>query len=311
MKRFCLLAIFTFFLNIGFCQNVSIISSGEPEINTYATTDDFSNTFEINFAPLMQIKPGTKISFTATKCQAVRLSKSWFITAAHCIEEVCQKGCNFQTRLVVGKNYEMDIISQSYPKAPQVFIHPLRDINKNMSTYDIALIHFKPTTSKFVYKDPSTSRGITQQEFMKRLKSYKSYKRALSSYNTPTLLIMGAYRKQGPVYARKFSVLSSFKDERKVLRSNNKAIYYPQTKTFVLENFGIRQGISGSGLMTSKGELAGITSTISDNSLKSISKDGRVKEVAKTQLAQFAALDKSTLEFIQSKVGDIKYNILK
>lgn len=310
MKRFCLLGIFVLFFGTGFCQNVGFVSSGEPEINTYATTDDFSNTFEINFAPKTKIMPGQR-TFQATKCQAVRLSKSWFITAAHCVEEVCKNGCDFQTRLVVGKNYEMDIIGQSTPKAPQVFIHPLRDVNKNMSTYDIALIYFKPTTSKFVYKDPSTSRGITQQEFMNRLKNYRTYKRALSSYNTPTLLIMGAYRKQGPVYARKFSVLSSFKDERKVLRSNNKAIYYPQTKTFVLENFGIRQGISGSGLMTSKGELAGITSTISESSLKAVSKDGKIKQLATANLAQFAALDKSTLEFIQSKVGDIKYNILK
>ena len=111
---------------------------------------------------------------------------------------------------------------------------------------------------------------------------------------------MGAYRKPGPVLARKFSVLSSFQEERKVLRSNNKAFYYPQTKTFILQNFGIRQGISGSGLMTSKGELAGITSAITINTANT-----------NDQLAKFAAFDKKTLEFIQEHVGDIKYNILK
>lgn len=298
MKRIFLFLIFTFFISPSFCQNVGYIYT-EKEINTYATTDDFSNTFEINLAPSRNNVSTRKVK--TNKCQAVRLSKSWFITAAHCVENICENGCDFQTRLVVGNNYEMDIISQSTPKSPQIFIHPYREENRqSLATYDIALIYFKPSASKFVYKDPRTSRAISQQEFMNRLKSYKTYKRALSSYNTPTLLIMGAYRKQGPVLARKFSVLSSFKEERKVLRSNNKAIYYPETKTFVLQNFGIKHGISGSGLMTSKGELAGITSAISANTSNN-----------ETQLAKFSAFDKKTLEFIQSKVGDIQYYILK
>ncbi len=312
MKKLFFILIFYTFICPAFCQSVGYITSGE-EINTYATTDDFSNTFEINFVSEESKKQDkNKNYFHSIKCQAVRLSKSWFITAAHCIENVCDNGCDFQTRLVVGKNYEMDIISHSSPQKPQVFIHPNYNNQKNMSTYDIALIQFKPSNSKYVYKDPQKSRGITQNEFLNRLKSYRTYKRALSSYNTPTLLIMGKYRKQGPVFARKFSVLSSFQDERKVLKSNNKAIYYPQSKTFVLENFGIRQGISGSGLMTSKGELAGITSTISDQTINLVSKNGKViKQISSTDLAQFAAFDKQTLNFIQEHVGDIKYTILK
>lgn len=298
MKKLFLILTFTLFTYPAFCQNVGFISS-EEEDNTYTTTDDFSNTFEINFAPLVQLNKNQKsISLNATKCQAVRLSKNWFITAAHCVDSICENGCSFQTRLLVGRNYEMDIISQSTKSSPQIFIHPDRNPNNNLSTYDIALIYFKPATSKYVYKDPQRATAINYKTFMGRLKNYQKYKRALSSYNTPTLLIMGAYRKQGPVLARKFSVLSSFEDRRKVLESPGKAIYYPKVKTFILENFGIRQGISGSGLMTSKGEFAGITSTISDPS-------------AKNQLAQFAAFDKNTLDFIQDKVGNIEYTILK
>ena len=298
MKKIFLLFTFTVFSCLVFGQSVGFISS-EEEVNTYTDTADFSNTFEINIAPLVQIKPGQKsISFTATKCQAVRLSKSWFITAAHCVDPICEEGCNLQARLIVGKNYEMDIISQSTKSSPQIFVHPQRDIKKNISTYDIALIYFKPLTSKYDYKDPRNSQGISEKEFLNRLKNYKTYKKVLNSYNTPNLLIMGAYRAKGPVLARKFSVLSTFKDQKKVLKSNKKAIYHPDTKTFILENFGIRQGISGSGLMTSKGELAGITSTISEPD-------------AENQLAQFAAFDKATLTFIQNKVGNIGYDILK
>ena len=299
MKKVFLSFIFLTLVCAAFCQSVGFISSAGEEINSYATTDDFSNTFEINFAPLVQIKPDTKqITFKNSKCQAVRLSKSWFITAAHCVEDVCQNGCNMQTRLIVGRNYEMDIISQSTKTSPQVFIHPNRNAKQNISTYDIALIYFKPLTSKIVYKDTKTQSAITNREFLNRLKNYKSYKRALSSYNTPTLLLIGKYRKQGPILAREFSVLSSFEDKRKVLRSKNKAIYYPQSKTIILENFGIKQGISGSGLMTSKGELAGITSTISDPN-------------DKNQLAQFSALDMTTLDFIEDKIGSIEYTVLK
>ena len=298
MKIFPLFFIFAFFYNSALCQNVGFIS-GQEEVNSYTKTDDFSNTFEINIAPLLNFKPGQKtITFVSEKCQAVRLNKNWFITAAHCVDPICKKGCSLQTRLVVGPSYEMDIISQSTSTSPQIFIHPGRDIKKNISTYDIALIYFKPLTSKYVYKNPRNLKAITRQEFMHRLKSYSNYKKALSSHNTPTLLIMDSSRKAGPVLTRKFTVLSAFTDRKKVLRSNNKAIYSPKTKTFILENFGIKQGISGSGLMTSKGEIAGITSTISDP-----------KNV--DQLAQFAAFDKTTLDFIQDKIGSIDYTILK
>ncbi len=299
MRKTLLFLVCTLFISPSFCQNVGFIST-EKEVNTYTTTDDFSNTFEINFVSAETKKNKTKNQkyLDTVKCQAVRLSKSWFITAAHCVETVCKNGCDYQTRLIVGRTYEMDIISQSDPKNPQVFIHPQRGQAERVSTYDIALVQFKPSNSKYVYKDPQNLRGITQNEFINRVKNYKTYKRALSSYNTPTLLIMGKYRQQGPVLARKFSVLSSFNEERKVLKSNNKAIYFPNRKVFILENFGIKQGISGSGLMTSKGELAGITSAISDNSRKN-------------QLAQFSAFDKTTLNFIQEHIGEIEYTILK
>lgn len=299
MRKVFLFFVFLLFTYSAFCQSVGYITH-EKEINTYATTDDFSNTFEINFVSEETKKNKTKNQkyLDTVKCQAVRLSKSWFITAAHCVETVCKNGCDYQTRLIVGRNYEMDIISQSTPKNPQVFLHPQRGHAERISTYDIALVQFKSSNSKYVYKDPQTFRGITQNEFLNRLKNYKTYKRALSSYNTPTLLIMGKYREQGPVLARQFSVLSSFNEERKVLKSNNKAIYFPNRKVFILENFGIRQGISGSGLMTSKGELAGITSAISASSKRN-------------SLAQFSAFDKTVLKFIQEHIGEIEYTILK
>ena len=298
MKKLFIFCFLSLFFGTAFCQNVGLISSAE-EINSYATTDDFSNTFEINIAPITQVHQNKQyFSVQVGKCQAVRLSKSWFITAAHCVEEPCKQGCDMQARLIVGRNYEMDLISQSTKTSKQVFVHPDRNKDKHLSSYDIALIYFSPANSKFVYKDTQTQKGLTKQEFLNRLRNYKLYKRALSSYNTPTLLIMGKYRKYGPILARKFSVLSSFEDKRKVLRSNGKAIYYPNSKTFILENFGIKQGISGSGLMTSKGELAGITSTISDKK-------------SPTSLAQFAALDRKVLAFIEDKVGNIEYTVLK
>ena len=132
MKIFPLFFIFAFFYNSALCQNVGFIS-GQEEVNSYTKTDDFSNTFEINIAPLLNFKSGQKtITFISEKCQAVRLNKNWFITAAHCVDPICNKGCSLQMRLIVGPDYEMDIISQSTSASPQIFIHPGRDIKKNI-----------------------------------------------------------------------------------------------------------------------------------------------------------------------------------
>ncbi len=114
---------------------VSFVSVNDEA--AYKEVSDFSNTYEINFN-----RHGEN---NINKCQAVRLQEYWFLTAAHCVENACRDNCSFQARLIVGPNYEADMTITHTPKSPKIYKHSKAKIDKMSSSYDLALLHFKPS----------------------------------------------------------------------------------------------------------------------------------------------------------------------
>ena len=89
---------------------------------SYNSAKDFTNTYEIN---LNKHNTGELV-----KCQAVRLARNWFITAAHCVKNACESGCSFQARLLVGPNYELDFTATHANKfSKKIFTFSKTNIN--------------------------------------------------------------------------------------------------------------------------------------------------------------------------------------
>jgi hypothetical protein len=59
---------------------------------------------------------------------------------------------------------------------------------------------------------------------------------------------------------RKLSVVSIFDGKRNILHNPNPSDYVKELGFAYTKNFGVQQGMSGSGVMTNTGELAGIIS---------------------------------------------------
>ncbi len=292
MLKIFLLLCLSFFAYAPMAQaDVSFITVNDEE--SYNEVEDFSNTYEINFNRHGENK--------INKCQAVRIDKYWFLTAAHCVENACKGNCSFQARLVVGPNYEADMTVTHTPKSPKIFKHPKANVNKHSSAYDLALLYFKPSESKLVYKDLSKRMAITERQFLNRIPNESIYHKAVKGTNIPNLLIMA--QKKTAILDRELSIISIWNGEKSVMKNSKDMIFSPSVNLFFTKNFGVKKGISGSGVMSNTGELVGIVSAIGTVGLL----NPKTQKYEPTELVYISAFDQSVVDFIHENMGSFGY----
>jgi len=288
-NRIFLLALFIF-LSTVLAAEVSFISVADEE--SYNSVKDFTNTYEINLNRHQTEK--------IVKCQAVRLARNWFITAAHCVKQVCSGDCSFQARLLVGDNYEADFTTtQAKNLSKKIFTFSKTKLDSNQPLYDIALIYFDPKETKTILKD-NTGRILSETKFLNLIPSRAAYARALNGTNLPTILVIDS--KKPLVLKRDLSVISIWSGKKILLKSRKSPIFYSsKLSNIITKNFGVIQGISGSGVMTNTGELLGIVSAKADLIVQSN------KETETIPLVYFAPFDKEILSFILQYIPNISY----
>jgi len=265
---------------------------------SYKDVRDFNNTFEINVH-----KEGET---SMAKCQAVRLNKTWFITAAHCVKPVCDSACTVEARLLLKDKYEVDISVNHTPSNPAVFVHERTTLNKNEAGYDIALINFKPEQSKFLYKDNEEHMLLPKDVFTPKAPfTSREYSEAAEGTNSPTILLLKAETPK--MLNRVISVASIWDGSVSVLRSNDLVIFAPKQHYIFTPNFGIRNGISGSGVMTNKGELVGIVSSTAE--IVRTYSDGVTNERKEYNFSFMATFDEYVINFLKRNIGNINYDI--
>ncbi|MCR5504798.1 MAG: trypsin-like serine protease, partial [Elusimicrobiaceae bacterium] len=180
MRKYIFLVGILLVLSVALTAGVDFIRITDED--QYKSVKDFTNTYEINFN-----RHHTK---DLLKCQAVRLSKNWFITAAHCVSDVCiNHDCSFQARLLVGPNYEADFTTthgKSFGK--KIYTFSKTKLGKKEILYDVALIYFDPRDTKLVWKDPRYNSPLTESMFLRRIPSRADYVKAVNGTNLPMIL---------------------------------------------------------------------------------------------------------------------------
>ncbi len=234
---------------------VSVLSVTDED--KHSQKEDFWHTFE--YFILTE-------SGNGGKCQATRVAKNWFVTAAHCVVNRCEKGCTLQIDLLE-QPVSVLIQAKHTDKKPIIFIHPkYNDKERIVVAHDFALLHVDVANAPAVYYSRPTkaqprNKGISRTAFQNYLKqnptAQREFNRALRP-DLPPLLMFDNVTKR---IDRKLSVVSIFDGKRGILQNPNPSDYVKELGFAYTKNFGVREGMSGSGVMTNTGELAGIISS--------------------------------------------------
>lgn len=160
-------------------------------------------------------------------CQAVRIKDNWFLTAAHCVADVCNTACKIEMQ-------SADNIIETSQK--NVFWP--NDWRKNNASYDIALINFKGAKIEEDFKEPQIIIADNSLKFTEP----KIINRSLEiRYNL------------GNTFG---GILSRYE-----------VFYGPKSKTIFTQDLGLFHGLSGAGVFTDKGELIAITSATAEREI--------------------------------------------
>ena len=286
------LILFILFLSLIALVQAEISFVTVSDEKSYSSVKDFTNTYEINLN-----KHGSN---DIVKCQAVRLAKNWFITAAHCVKAPCENGsCSFQARLMVGPNYEADFTTTQGKKfSKKIFTFSKTKLGAKEVLYDIALVYFDPKETKTVFKDPLRKFYISEAEFLRRIPNKAVYLRALNGTHLPTILVFNT--KKPVVLKRDLSIISIWSGKKELLKNSDAPIFYsPKLSNIITRNFGVIKGISGSGVMTNTGELLGIVSAKAE--LK------HTKSSSTVPLVYIAPFDKEIMAFILEHIPTVTY----
>lgn len=272
---------------------VSIISVTDEDKHT--KKEDFWHTFEYYIVP-----SEGKI----TKCQATRVAKNWFATAAHCVASICQKECTLRMDLLE-QPVSVFVDGKHTAKKPIVYVHPAYAADQSVA-HDFALIRMDLSLlPSYYYRRPAGTQtnniGISRQDFQQFLRknpaAQREFNRALRPDLPPLLVFDNATKR----IDRKLSVVSIFGGKRNILQNPYPTDYVKEIGFAYTQNFGVKQGMSGSGVMTNTGELAGI---ISSYLVVGIKGDSHTD-----QYFMFPVFNKDLTDFMEETMGTDYYKI--
>ena len=231
------------------------------QVNIIRVTDETKHTQKEDFYHTFEyyISSGEKNS----KCQATRMAPRWFATAAHCVKELCATSCTIRMDLLDTPVSAWAETTHS-AKEPAVFVHPGYR-NDQLVKNDFALIKLDLNHAPKTYYRRATGKNpknmaMSEKQFNTWLsrnpRTNAQYHHALS----PQLPPIAVFDDGNYVLDRNMSVIAIFNGQREVKTNPNPVYYVKELGYAYTKNFGIRQGMSGSGVMTNTGELIGIIS---------------------------------------------------
>ncbi len=236
-----------------------------------------------------------------SKCQATRIAPHWFVTAAHCVKELCAKQCTLKMDLLEAP---VSVLAEGThtTQNPIVFVHPGYRTARKVKD-DFALIRLDLNRAPKTYYRRATVKNpqniaMREREFTAWLTRNPRTARLYRHVLRPQLPPIAVFDNASYELDRTVSVISILDGNRRV-RVNPSPVYYVKDLGYAYtQNFGVRKGMSGSGVMTNTGELIGIISAYVGADLY------KGKEKLKhEELFVFPVFNESFVSFMQEVMG--------
>lgn len=293
MKKFILTGLAVLCACAAFSQ-VSVISVTDE--NKHATKDDFSHTFEYYIFPSGRAAAG--------KCQATRIGRRWFATAAHCVTPLCDNGCRLELDLLE-QPVSARAAAEHAPKNPAVFVHP-EYVPGSLAQNDFALFKLDLDRTPLVYyrRGKNMNVSVGAKAFAAFLDKNRRAASQLKHIQSPLFPPLVKFSSGNYILARKISVISIFGGKRDI-KANPHPVHYVHDLGYAYtENFGIIKGMSGSGVVTNTGELLGMISGNLSTSRAGLTKAASVKE-----FFMFPVFNDNIAAFMESVMGSDYYKL--
>ena len=295
------------------CLVFPIISAAEVSVMTvtdeakHTTKADFLHTFEYYILPLQRSSQAVG-NGTVGKCQATRIGRRWFATAAHCVENACKDGCQIQLDLLENKVSALATVSHTKNK-PAVFVMPGFSYDVFVKN-DFALIRLDLDRTPFVYYQRAEDGArilLSKQQFDQAVSKTPSVRRALYRIQSPSFPPLLVFDDGNYLLDRTISVISIF-DGKRVVKSNPNPVHYVKKLGFAYtKNFGVRRGMSGSGVMSNTGEFLGVISGIFQTTKASANKEEPPSVL--DEKFMFFVFNQLTIDFMKEVMGSDFYKL--
>ncbi len=246
-------------------------------------------------------------------CQAVRIHKNWFLTAAHCVYTACSgsQPCTVQITMAEAEMRQMARVYHS-TSSQRVFIYPGFFLGQNrISSVDVALIRFDAESADFSYakKENGGWKNISQESFYARLPECPETQDQLNAIGARLISSanLGTARFRPGIVVPK-----TVKGEVYYLQSPSDDIYFlEKLQHFISPGFGVRRGNSGGGVFTPQGDLVGLVSSLMYSKNGSASfYDAEGKAVLTLKDARdyflFTGFNGATMNFIRNRVPSLR-----
>lgn len=246
-------------------------------------------------------------------CQAVRIHKNWFLTAAHCVYSACSgsQPCTVQITLAEAEMRQTARVYHS-TSSQRVFIYPGFFPGQNrISSVDVALIRFDKDAADFSYarRENDGWKNISQEKFYARLADCPETQDQL---NAAGVRLISSANLGNALFRPGIVVPKTVNGEVFYLQAPSNDIYFVEKlQHFISPGFGVRRGNSGGGVFTPQGDLAGLVSSLMYSKNGSASfYDSEGKAVLTLQDARdyflFTGFNGSTLNFIRNRVPSLR-----
>jgi len=227
-------------------------------------------------APFVSAKPYNDYTFQkqlivtygekAHTCQAVRIHKNWFLTAAHCLVMCQDTACKTRILLAQGDNVSA---YASFASSDIIIPEGYREItNKGVQTHtfwDIALLRYR---KNITYEDAHGS-IISRDDFQQALDTDKALKIQWKGATSPKIPTLYVYQGENErEISTNLTVPLWDNGEMTLLSEPEQVLYFGQNHSlWGSAGFGVDEGNSGGGVYLSKDALLGIATAKRVNDL--------------------------------------------